>query len=561
MKRIVLLLAAGIVFAPVRVDASADLETLQTNFVRLELRGDMVNAERSEEFVLDEEKARRFVADQRTDGSWSAVDYAGRSLSAWAPSVGHLSQRTLYLARAYRRTQNKTYAIAARRGLDYWVAAKLKCPNWWWNQIGAPQIFGVAALMIDETLTAEDRARYADYLEVADVGKRTGQNRVWLARIMMMRGLLRRDEALVDRSIAEIANEVRVGETEGPQVDGSFRQHGPQMQFGNYGASYIINQARLAAAFAGTKWAYAPERMKILATLLDDGYRWIDWKGRMDVAALGRQLSPTAQERKASVVRTARRELAEAGAALDESLPLGFRAYPSSAYAVYRTANWMASVKMHTSQILETETWVNGENTLGAQLSDGALYCTATGREYENIFPLWKNWRLIPGVTSYRDEPTVQAGYKEKGGANEADDIRYVSGSDGTAEVHFMLKREGLAVRKHWRFGPDGVTAWGEVTTPIDPKKPIVTCVEHARAAENVEVREVNGRVVVHNGAFVYEIDAPKELVHVAVEEREGDYTDIYPPACGPTYRGQVLLVTIDQTPDHPTYLYRITAK
>lgn len=540
-------------------DRRSDLSVLLKRFTDIEARGDAVDAQSAAKHVADAEKTARLLSGQAADGSWPQVDYKGSTRSSWSPGTGHLNERTLFLAREYHRTKNPGTAAAAKKGLDYWVKAGHTCPNWWWNEIGAPQAFALAALMVDGTLTDADRKRYADYLEVSQVGNWTGQNRVWLARIVMMRGILRKDEALVDKAIAEIAGEVRYGEKEGPMDDGSFRQHGAQLQFGNYGASFILNQARLADVFAGTKWAYPAEKLAILKKLLDDGYRWIDWKGRMDVAALGRQLTPDGPVRKAAAARLARKELGEAGVALDDSEPLGFRYFPKGAYAVYRTETWMASVKMHTPSILETETWVNGENTLGGHLADGSLFLYATGREYDNIFPLWKNWNLIPGVTAYRDAPPVVLGYHDDKGSNEEDEI-VAAEKEGTATLGFVLQRDGLRVRKHWTFTPTNIVASGAVERGWADGRTVVTTVEHARAADNFAVLEESENLVrFRNGAFVYAVHAPRSLVRVRIEERSGDYVGIYPPEVGPVYRGSVLCAYVEQTPERPEYRYEIS--
>ncbi len=53
-----------------------------------------------------------------------------------------------------------------------------------------------------------------------------------------MRGLLTDDEALVAEVRDQIAEEIVVTDGEGIQDDWSFHQHGPQIQFGNYGLAY-----------------------------------------------------------------------------------------------------------------------------------------------------------------------------------------------------------------------------------------------------------------------------------------------------------------------------------
>ena len=537
---------------------TAALPVLAARLAAAEATGSAFDISDETQFVRNEQRADELTVLQQADGSWVAIDYGEASRNVWLPAVRHLRERVLFLGQMYRATGRAPYAAAAKKGLDCWLAKRLQNPNWWWNEIGAPQAFGVAAILIRDTLTAEDRARYADYLEVSQI-KMAGQNRVWLSRIVLMRGLLRGDAALVDKAAAAIASEVCVSDgPEGIAADWSFRQHGPQMQFGNYGASFFINLARLANVFATTPWAFSEEKLDILQNLGEKGFRWTLWNGNMDFSALGRQIVFDAQRKKAQLIARALAEFEGSGRRFPSDPPTGLRFFPQSAYAVYRPGAWMASVKMHTHDVLETETWINGENTLGGHLADGSLFLYATGREYENIAPLWKNWRLIPGVTSYLDLPPVTRPYNEGPGANEVNEM------SATADrVDFKLQRDGLSVRKSWCFSPTGVACKGTVAATNAASR-VVTCVEHALAAENARICGYDpelGCLHVENGCFVYEIFAPEAAIHATIEERTGDWEGISPPSVGKTVSGRVLLIYIDHgiQPELATYDYTVS--
>lgn len=563
MKRLVWTIVVGcaVLCGGLRAD---ELATLCERFARVEAGGDAFDVSAHQPFEAESalQKGEAILAAQRPDGSWPEVDYTANTLGLWAPGVGHIRERTLVLARLYQRSHDQRYAEAVRRALDWWVAAKLRCRNWWWNEIGAPQDFGTAALLIEKTLTPEDRRRYADYLECSQI-RMTGQNRVWLARVVMIRGLLRRDEALVDKAVKTIADEVVVSQgPEGIASDWSFRQHGPQLQFGNYGASFLMNMARLANVFATTRWAFSDEKLDILYHLGQDGFRWTLWNGNLDHSCLCRQICFDAQRRKAAAIAEALVTLEGAGRKFPSESPRGFRYYPEGAFAVYRPGTWMATVKMCTPKVLETETWVNGENTLGGHLSDGALFTYVTGREYENIGPLWKNWRLIPGVTSYADLPPVQRNWP-KIGANECDDITALPAPAGPgATLAFGFRRDGLSLTKRWTFTPDGILCSGEGLSSTNTASRVVTCVEHALAAPDCRVLPyADGRLVVVNGPITYTIHAPEKAIAVKIEERAGDWEGIYPPSVGHPVRARVLEITIDHgiAPKNASYLYAIS--
>lgn len=146
MKTALVLASACMIAFPAAVRAD-DLKVLEERFAEVT------------DAVVPAAAAGRIRDAQRPDGSWDGVDYADKSLGIWQPSVGHLAKRVIVLARAYRATQDRTLADAAKRGLDWWVKSALVCPNWWWNEIGAPQDFAMSAILVSPVLSDEDRAR------------------------------------------------------------------------------------------------------------------------------------------------------------------------------------------------------------------------------------------------------------------------------------------------------------------------------------------------------------------------------------------------------------------
>lgn len=120
----------------------------------------------------------------------------------------------------------------------------------------------------------------------------------------------------------------------------------------------------------------------------------------------------------------------------------------------------------------------------------GALMAYATGREYENVFPLWDDWRMIPGVTAYLGKPVVR-----KDSRNRRDDIRAGTRGDG-GFFEFTFEREGLVAHKKWTFSPDGIVCEGSGISASDGAYEVATCVEHAWGAPDAGVVEQSdGRV------------------------------------------------------------------
>ena len=447
----------------------------------------------------NDERAARLVATQRDDGSWPDVDYVNMTRSMFN------AVRHLYNMRAIARsprTPEKERAL--HKALAFWLDGGFRNPNWWWNQIGVPLPLGTVALLMDDILSAEERARVVKALRVSKIGM-TGQNRVWFAECVLYRALLEGNEADAKAAHAAILDEFKISKTvEGIQDDWSFHQHGNQAQFGNYGASYITTMTRLLAIFNGTPWTVPDEKRQVLEKLVVNGYMPIIWRGSLDMGALGRRIGPGVARTKGALALSV-----AAALGVSTNVPAGLHWFPKSACGVYRGKDWMASVKCETASITGKERG-NNDNLLGAHSADGALFTYVTGDEYRDVFPLW-NWRHIPGITSY-DEKKVD--WKSRNRSKVC-----VRNGD---TVRFVLDRAGLKATTVWRFSEVGVDV--SVTDISSEKdKPVVTTVEQSIAQPNAKWwREEDGIVAV-NGNIRYEL--PSNAI-VRVEKRTGSWKD-----------------------------------
>ena len=434
------------------------------------------------------------------DGSWTDIDYRSPIRSRWPTGV-HIERITTF-ARATRDALDPRAPDAFHSSLAFWLRERPQSQNWWWNQIGAPLAIARACLVLDgTTLSDDERTAVVDYLAVCGPPDRfTGQNRVWIADGNLCRALLARDPDAVRQYRDIIASEAVFAPPgkEGLQRDGSFHQHGVQNQFGNYGLSFLNEQARFAAIFANTPCAYGDAELDALKFLADEGYGWVLWRGYLETGSLGRQLVRNAARTKATSCVTAMDFLALCGrpdlvrlrdhirhSATPNTVPVmhfhtrvgnnvedgAYKYFPSSAFSVYRTPTWMASVRMHTPAIVGTEI-VNEDNLLGGHMADGALYLSFRGDDYENVFPLWR-WRHIPGITSYDDRPPSTAKWNARNRSS------YVFGaSAGNFGLTAMTcDREGLVSHKAWAFAPDCILALGVGISSDEPDE-VVTTIE-----------------------------------------------------------------------------------
>ena len=437
---------------------------------------DQVVVELFQRYPSDTAKIRNLLSTLTDEGTWPDINYEDKKRSGWEPRIH--TERILELAKLYRAEGSPYYqspevAQVIHKALGWWFTTMPVCLNWWYNQIGVPKTLGTACLLFESELTPEEKQGAVEVMKNAKFGM-TGQNKVWLAGNVLMRALLQNDTALVRQARDTIASEIVTGQQEGIQPDWSFHQHGPQQQFGNYGLSFLSSMSFYSGVFAGTSMAFDADQLEIVRQLADKGYRWILWKGAMDISALGRQFFQMSQIHKALGAAFAVTEL---GGGEDESCNAtasllcgenygnhptntltGHKHFHCSNYTVHRTPAWMATVKMASRQVIGAES-MNGDNMKGYYVADGATYLYQDGREYLDIFPLW-DWRKLPGVTAFESDapmPKLRAGYEP---GNNCD---FVGGlADGSQGMTVMdLDRAGIRGHKAWIFTDDFVFCLG----------------------------------------------------------------------------------------------------
>lgn len=441
----------------------------------------------------------RYVHAQKSDGSWPDIDYADTDRGGWK-TYGHLG-RMLEMAGAYRAAGHPMAGDSSLReavvaALDHWVGKDYVNLNWWYPQIGVPDTLAPILVLMGDTVPPELRDRAVrQVLGRSEMGM-TGQNKVWLAGIAFMKALLLDDSDTMAGARDQIFEELRVTTEEGIQPDYSFHQHGPQLQWGNYGAAFGADMIKWAAIFRHTDYALTPEQLDLLGWYLLEGPAWTLWNGRMDISGCGRQIFRDCQAGKGrSTIRQLDRmaEIDPARANLYRDAVLatqqggantlvGHKHYWRSDMSVHRRPSWYASVKMCSTRVIGAET-CNSENMLGLHLADGVTYFQRTGREYEDLFPVW-DWRRLPGTTCRQDQGTlVPTPAQCRGRSDFAGGVS--DGRRGVAAMEYL--RDGLSACKAWFFLDHAVVCLGAG----------ITCEATERVLTSVNQCAANGPVTV----------------------------------------------------------------
>lgn len=463
------------------------------------------------------------------EGEWSDIDYTDQTRGRWVPTL-HLTRlyalTKLYVDPSSPYYRDKRFHDAIHAGIAWWLRLDPRCPNWWHNEIGVPKKLTGILLMLGDEVTPEEREGGLRILKRSPFG-RTGQNKVWLAGNNLMKGLLTDDEQLVVEARDQIAEEIRITDQEGIQPDWSFHQHGPQIQFGNYGLAYAEGLSFWCRVLQGTPYMFSDEQYDTLGQMITRGICRSVWHGMMDPSFCGRQVFIDAGRGKALSLAVVAQNMAATGRhdhKLFEHISreilspekyrntqIGADYYDRSDCGIYRTRDWYASIRMHSLRTIGFE-MTNGENTLANFSADGALLTMQDGAEYENIFACW-DWRCVPGTTAYDDGRPIRVSDRPADKLNRSEHVGGVK-SDRVLCTTMELQRDSLhALKSNFFFG-DLVVALGCDIRNQDPAREALFT--------TLDQNHLRGPITVGTAASSREID-PSEAVsehHAAGEVR-----------------------------------------
>ncbi len=500
---------------------------------------------------------------RREDGSFSTVDYGNSDRNSWRAAVHWNYLATL--ARSYRFGENDP-AMKARllealtRGIDHWSEKGYTNPNWWHQSIGVPRSALPVLLQMGDALPAETLEKFRPILDRSKPGM-TGQNRTALASIHFLKGILYRDAQMVADGRKWMLEGFAVagpGE-EGLQPDYSFHQHGPQLQFGNYGLEFFDTATMWAAVLQGTSYACAPEQIELVFNYFMNGQRWVQFRDVMDFSACARQIIDKAQTGKFGVIKRSallfrRAASPEQAAAIDEfyrdpAALEGARYFPYSDYLVFRRNGLFFSVRMSSSRVIGSEA-TNEENLRGVHTGAGSVQLLRSAREYLRIMPLW-NWRRLPGVTAVQDNSSLKPRRINKSSL--------VGGIDDGRNGGAMMELESpdLRARKSYLCF-DGYVAVFAGGISSGSAAPVNSTVDSLWFAGKADVVTGDGVIAVtdgtagvkraervrHNGVE-YVFPTP---VEVFVERRsgKGDWRVIQPSTRAEAVEGEVFTLWVD---------------
>ncbi len=564
MKRVSIALSFMLLLVFSAPAVGSDMEKAREAFLKITLLDHAPNQEIAEKFVEYSERGRandvllmqlymavhlpdyeveRLLAlFDREAGCWTDIDYMAKDRGRW-PSTLHVT-RMYALAKAYKAGNEPWKGSESLRKLlhdamAWWYRNMPECPNWWHNEIGVPKKMAGVLLMMRDELSEEEIAGGLKVLERSQFG-RTGQNKAWLAGNNLMKGLLVDDEALVRRACREIQETIYMADgEEGIQPDWSFHQHGPQIQFGNYGLAYAEGLSFWMSVLKGTAYDFSAGQKAMVSNLIKEGISWCVYRGFMDPSYCGRQNFIHGGSGKAFSFAVTARYMAEAfdeerefytKLADENLLPseypntlTGMRYFGYSDCGIYRRPDWYASVRMHSSRTIGFE-FTNKENTLGNFSADGAVILMQDGKEFTDIFAYW-DWRKVPGVTAYDDGKPMKCDNRAEKKKNHSPHVGGLA-HEGMMASTMEINRDGIIALKSMFFFEDCIVNLGTGIRGTDADfRSVTTSVDQIHLSE--KGFKASDKWAFHADRAYLSLDGAK--MTVTGELQRGKWDDIEP--------------------------------
>ncbi len=215
---------------------------------------------------------------------------------------------------------NKEYARQILKDLDAYCAKHYNMnlgpdsrENWWGFEIGMPlRLLDILVLLYDELDDPEaEIKKYTDiilffkdaYKASARGRDETGANLMWKCHVILLTGILRQDQALIDWANEKIETTLRyvhpmtlpgIGQVyeDGFYEDGSFIQHYMFAYTGGYGKHFLSILCGLIYAFRGEEClTLSKEKRDFFFERLKDTYLPLLYKGHMMDVCRGREPS------------------------------------------------------------------------------------------------------------------------------------------------------------------------------------------------------------------------------------------------------------------------------
>jgi chondroitin AC lyase len=466
MKKITLFMIALALFSqlPAHPDKGNQKAETDIEIIRKRVIDDLLGSMDSSTEV------KQLIQSIQPDGSWPGINYKDVSRTGFQHSR-HL-ENMLLLARAYKKPGTEMQGDpqvkkTVSSALDFWIDHDFICDNWWWNEMGTPNLMVNILLLLDTDLTERQKkegARIANRANLQASGARPGGDLIQIAGMLGKQALFLRNDDTLQMVINVMASEIKIANGRGLQPDMSFHHRVDNViSTLTYGTGYANAFAYWAVKIAGTKFRFPDAAMKMLIDYYIDGIcQSMAFAMYPDPGAMNRDISrkgalaPSGSGlaenlRKASSYRSNELdEIIKARRGEKQLIASKDRFFWHSEYFTQQRPGYFASVRMYSSRQNNMEQPHNEEGLKNHHYADGSNFITRTGKEYFDIFPVW-DWMKIPGTT-ITQKPSVPH-WNELAKKGLTDFVGGVTdGKYGAAAFDLACVHDSLKAHKSWFF-------------------------------------------------------------------------------------------------------------
>jgi chondroitin AC lyase len=410
MKKLILFFVLFFCFISMEIslaENSPDLELLRKR-VTDELMDQKINSE----------YVKALISSIQQDGSWPDINY--KDLSRIGYENGrHLSNIWL-MCSAYKVPSsplagNKDLYRVIERAINFWTINDFIAANWHSNEIANPQLLTHILLLMDNDLSGKQRADLSVLAQRANLdawGARPGGDLVRICGIMAELALFNRDEQQLKTALETMGAQARITTGLGIKPDLGFHHRTDRVtSILTYGTGYCATLVDWAVRLSGTQFKLPAESLNLLIDYYLDGickalaHGWYKAPGLVnrDMSRKG-DLGPVNIDipQKLLLVSDYRKKELENIVKIRKGEQQPNLTYNSffwhSEYSIHQRPGYYSSVRMFSDRNFTMEFPHNMESLKHHHYADGANFVSVTGKEYNDIFPVW-DWQKIPGTT------------------------------------------------------------------------------------------------------------------------------------------------------------------
>ncbi len=361
-----------------------------------------------------------------TGSYFSDLDYTSRSQASW-PLTTHIT-RLRAMADAYTREGSKYYKDSAlfdkfEKLLSFWHEANVTSTNWWQQSIGVPKPMTVALLYLEygsERKLNQSLVNSVLYRIMTTTrtnpANEAGPNKTDMALHWLNRALIRQNSDTLKLAAKYAFDPIQPvsPSSEGIQYDGSYFQHGSQLQIASYGGELMKTTVAFLEFFDQTQFQIATDKLETFSRFARETYfgtmrgrafpymltgRGVTRSGytlRPGDAAMAKSLASSDSNHKSEYELIAK-HLERTSPASEGINPVS-KLYYIGDFISHNRPEYQYTIRTASSRTYRSE-WGNDEGYETYFMSDGSNSILQDGEEYGNIYAVW-DWAKLPGVTN-----------------------------------------------------------------------------------------------------------------------------------------------------------------